>query len=92
MSRVTSWLRWQVTRYVCARIYPRMSVDPISSQWQDPIELFKAVDPSESLGRYVTFVVWLKQHPSASEWFHKLEQEVSLPPLLSLLFFFLNTP
>ena len=92
MSRVTSWLRWQVTRYICACIYTDMSLDPILSEWQEPLELLKSVNPPESLGRYVTFVVWLKQHPSAFEWFHKLAQEFSMPPLLSLILFFLNAP
>jgi len=80
------YLRWYLTRFFCQRLYLRYSLQPVSTEWADPIETFKEVRIPATWGRFVTYVVWLKQFPAAAEWFFKIEEQFpwQVPSFLEL--------
>jgi len=79
-------LRWYLIRFLCARLYLKYSQKHILEQWGDPVETFKETHVT-TWGRFVSYVVWLKQFPLADEWYFRIEEHFSdqVPSLLELI-------
>jgi len=79
--------RWVLIRFLCQRLYLRNSLRPVPTEWADPIQTFKEVRTPVTWGRFVAYVVWLKQFPTAAEWFFKIEEQFPcrVPSCLPLL-------
>jgi len=87
------YLRWLLIRFLCQRLYVRLSIRPVLTEWDDPIETFKEVRTPVTWGRFVAYVVWLKQFPTAAEWFFKIEEQFpeQVPSCFPLLCQWLST-
>ena len=69
------YLRWRLIRFLCARLFLKYSEQPVLQEWGDPVETFKETHVHRDLGRFVTYVVWLKQFPLAAQWYFRIEEQ-----------------
>ena len=81
------YLRWRLIRFLCARIFLKYSEQGVLDKWADPVETFKEMHIHGDWGRFVTYVVWLKQFPFAAEWYFCIEHQFrsQVPSWLELL-------
>ena len=81
------YLRWRLIRFLCARLFLKYSERHVLDKWGDPVETFKETHVYGDWGRFVTYVVWLKQFPFAAEWYFIIEEQFGsqVPPLLELV-------
>lgn len=86
-------LRWKVVRYLCSFLYIRHSITPVPETWGDPLKIFQETQVEGNIGRFLTYVVWLKQFPLASEWYTFVYSTYSenIPPLGQLVGAFLSS-
>ena len=79
-------LRWRLIRFLCARLFLKYSPKHVLEDWGDPVETFKETHVHGNWGRFVSYVVWLKQFPLAKEWYFIIEEQFAsqLPSLLEL--------
>ena len=84
-------LRWKVVRYLSSFVYIHHSITPVPETWNDPLKTFKETQVQGDLGRFLAYVVWLKQFPLAAEWYMTVRSHYSegIPPLGQLLVAFL---
>ena len=69
------YLRWRLIRFLCGRLFLKYSEQPVLQEWGDPVETFKETHVHRDLGRFVTYVVWLKQFPLAAQWYFRIEEQ-----------------
>ena len=69
------YLRWRLIRFLCARLFLKYSQQHVLQEWDDPVETFKETHVHRDLGRFVTYVVWLKQFPCAAQWYFRIEEQ-----------------
>ena len=69
------YLRWRLIRFLCARLFLKYSEQHVLQEWGDPVETFKETHVHRDLGRFVTYVVWLKQFPLAAQWYFRIEEQ-----------------
>ena len=69
------YLRWRLIRFLCARLFLNYSEQHVLQEWGDPVETFKETHVHRDLGRFVTYVVWLKQFPLAAQWYFRIEEQ-----------------
>ena len=69
------YLRWRLIRFLCARLFLRYSEQHVLQEWGDPVETFKETHVHGDWGRFVTYVVWLKQFPFAAQWYFCIEKQ-----------------
>ena len=81
------YLRWLLIRFLWARLFLKYSERHVLDKWGDPVETFKETHVYGDWGRFVTYVVWLKQFPFAAEWYFIIEEQFrsQVPPLLELV-------
>ena len=82
-----SYLRWRLIRFLCARIFLKYTDRHVLQEWADPVKTFKETRVHGDWGRFVAFVVWLKQFPLAAEWYFCIETQFrsQVPSWLELL-------
>ena len=80
-------------RYLSAFLYIHHSITPVPEAWDDPLKTFKEAQVEGNLGRFLTYVVWLKQFPLAEDWYTAVHcyYSESIPPLGRLLGAFLSS-
>ena len=69
------YLRWRLIRFLCARLFLKYSEQHVLDKWGDPVENFKETHVHRDLGRFVTYVVWLKQFPFAVQWYFRIKEQ-----------------
>ena len=81
------YLRWRLIRFLCARLFLKYSEQHVLNKWADPVKIFKETHVHGDWGRFVTYVVWLKQFPLAAEWYCRIEHQFpsQVPSWLELL-------
>lgn len=86
MQGVWCHLRWCLMRFLCARLFLKYSTKHQLETWGDPMETFKETHV-HTWGRFVSYVVWLKQFPFAAEWYFILEEQFGsqFPSFLELI-------
>lgn len=86
-KKMWSYLRWRLIRFLCARVFLKYTEQPVLQEWGDPVETFKETHIHGDWGRFVTYVVWLKQFPLAAEWYSCIETQFGsqVPSWLELL-------
>lgn len=80
-------LRWHLLRFHCARLFLKYSERHVLEKWGDPVETFKEIHVHGDWGRFVSYVVWLKQFPFAAEWYFIIEDQFGsqFPSCLELI-------
>ena len=73
--KMWSYLRWRLIRFLCVRLFLKYSQQNVLNEWADPVETFKETHVHRDLGRFVTYVVWLKQFPLAKEFYFRIEEQ-----------------
>ena len=86
------YLRWRLIRFLCARLFLKYSEQPVLQEWDDPVETFKETHVHRDLGRFVTYVVWLKQFPLAAQWYFRIEEQFGsqVPSWLELIGYWIH--
>ena len=51
----------------CERVYSRYGTDEISTDIDDPLEVFDATDVSKNVMRFVVYILWSKRQPNSFE-------------------------
>ena len=86
-SLTCRYLRWYLIRFFCRRLFLKYSQRGVCTEWADPIETFKEARVPICWGRFVSYVVWLKQFPTAADWYFRIEEQFALqvPSFLELM-------
>ena len=57
---------------IILEIFPKVHLE----EWGDLVETFKETHVTAHWGRFVAYVVWLKQFPLAAEWYFRIEENL----------------